>query len=56
MSILNDKRDLSTEQISEMIKNAKILNNRELMLKNFKSIIDNLEQCEKYIQDIVDGK
>ena len=56
MSILNDKRDLSTDDISEMIKNAKILNNRELMLKNFQTLIDNLEQCEKYIQDVIDGK
>lgn len=56
MSILNDKRDLTTDDIKEMSGSAKILENRELMLNNFRQLIDNLDECEKYIQDVVDGK
>jgi len=56
MSILNDKRDLTTDDIKEMSGSAKILENRELMLNNFRQLIDNLDECEKYIKDVVDGK
>ena len=56
MSILNDKRDLTTEDIKEMSSTAKILENRELMLNNFRQLIGNLDECEKYVQDVVDGK
>jgi|688.fasta_scaffold1509466_2 hypothetical protein len=34
----------------------KILSNRELMLKNFKKLIENLEDCEDYIKKVIDGK
>jgi len=56
MSILNDRRDLTTDDIKEMSGSAKILENRELMLNNFRQLIDNLDECEKYIKDVVDGK
>lgn len=57
MSILSDKRDtLSPENLKEMEKNQKLLKNRELMLRNFHILIENLEECENYIQDIVNGK
>ena len=49
MSILNDKRDLTTEDIKEMSSTAKILENRELMLNNFRQLIGNLDECEKYV-------
>ena len=26
------------------------------MLRNFKTLIENLDQCDKYISDIIDGK
>jgi hypothetical protein len=34
----------------------KILSNRELMLKNFRKLIENLEDCEDYIKKVIDGK
>lgn len=57
MSILSDKREhLSTDNLKEMEKNQKLLKNRELMLRNFRMLIENLDECDHYIQDIVDGK
>ena len=57
MSILSDKRErLSEDNLQEMEKNQKLLQNRELMLKNFHTLIENLDECDRYIQDIIDGK
>ena len=39
-----------------MSKKQQILGNRQLMLKNFKRLIENLKECENYIQDLINGK
>lgn len=57
MSILSDKRDtLSTDSLKEMEKNQKMLKNRELMKRNFRELREGLEECDDYIQQIIDGK
>lgn len=56
MSILDDKREISTETIGELKKNQKILSNRQLMLKNLQKLIESLGECEDYIQSVVDNK
>ena len=57
MSILSDKREnLSSDNLKEMEKNQKLLQNRELMLRNFRTLIENLNECEKFIDDIINGK
>lgn len=38
-----------------MEKNQKLLQNRELMLRNFGTLIENLDECEKYIDEIIKG-
>jgi hypothetical protein len=35
------------------MKNQKILSNRQLMLKNFRKLIENLEDCESYVKDVM---
>lgn len=57
MSILSDKREhLSTDSLKEMEKNQKMLKNRELMKRNFRELREGLDECDNYIQDIIDGK
>lgn len=56
MAILDDKREISQATIGDLMKNQRILSNRQLMLKNFRKLIENLDDCEKYIQDVIDGK
>lgn len=56
MSILDDKRDISQETIGDLVKGQKILSNRQVMLKNMQKLIDNLGECEEYIQSVVDNK
>lgn len=55
MAILDDKKDISQETIGDLLKKQKILSNRQLMLKNFGKLIENLSDCETYIQSIIDG-
>ena len=56
MSILDDRREISTETIGQMKKDQKILANRQLMIKNLHKLIDSLEECEEYIQAVIEEK
>lgn len=56
MSILDDKRDISQDTIGDLVKNQKILSNREVLLKNLQQLISNLTDCEDYIQKVIDSK
>lgn len=56
MAILQEKRDIDMEKLSEIIKNQKIMSNREVMLQNFSRLIDNLTECEEYIDNVLTGK
>lgn len=38
------------------MENQKLLSNKDLLLKNFKEVIDNLKDCEFYIQNVINGK
>lgn len=55
MAILDDKREISQATIGDLMKNQKILSNRQLMLKNFRKLIENLDDCENYVQGVIDG-
>jgi len=55
ISILDDKRDISKDNIGQFMKQQRILSNRELMLKNFNKLIESLTECELYIQKVIDG-
>jgi hypothetical protein len=56
MAILDDKREISQATIGDLMKNQKILSNRQLMLKNFRKLIENLDDCELYVKSVIDGK
>jgi hypothetical protein len=56
MSILDDKRNISQEQIVDLMNNQKILSNKDLLLKNMQELINNLDDCEKFIEDVQNKK
>jgi hypothetical protein len=56
MSILDDKRNISQEQIVDLMNNQKILSNKDLLLKNMQELINNLDDCEKFIDDVQNKK
>lgn len=35
------------------MENQKLLTNKGLLLKNFKEVVENLEDCESYIVDVL---
>lgn len=34
----------------------KLLSNKALMIKNFEEVVENLKECDDYIQEVLDGK
>lgn len=55
MAIMQSRENYSQDKFKELTETQKLLNNKDLMLKNFKEVIDNLQDCEQYIQDVLDG-
>lgn len=49
MAILQQREEIAQDKYQELAKNQKLLNNKDLMLKNFKEVIANLRDCEDYI-------
>ena len=53
MAILQQREDVAWSQIGKLMENQKLLSNKDLLLKNFKEVIDNLKDCEFYIQNVI---
>lgn len=58
MAILQQRKgkEIAQDQIGTLMDEQKLLTNKSLMLKNFEEVIDNLKECEEYIQEVIDGK
>ena len=48
--------DVKEDDIPRMKETQKLISNKELMSKNFQEVIENLTQCESYINDVIEGK
>ena len=46
LAILSKKDDVTHEQVSELMTNQKLLSNKDLMIRNFGELIENLKECE----------
>ena len=53
MAILQQRRDIAQEDIGKLNEDQKLLSNKDLLLKNFQEVIDNLEDCDEYIQQVI---
>lgn len=58
MAILQQRegREIKQDQIGALIEGQKLLSNKSLMVKNFEEVVDNLKQCEDYINEVLEGK
>ena len=56
MSILDDRRDISQDTIGQLVKNQRVLSNKNVMMKNLQKLIQNLEDCEVDIDDVIAKK
>jgi len=39
--------------VSELMKNQKLLSNKDLMVRNFGELIHNLKECEEYVDRVI---
>ena len=53
LAILSMKDDMSQTKISDLMTNQKLLNNKDLMIKNLDNLTQSLLECEDYIQQVI---
>ena len=53
MAIMQDKSQPTESKIRELMTEQRLYSNKELLDKNFTDVISNLEECEKYVQDVL---
>lgn len=56
MTIVDERMKINQETIHEMMENQQILSNRDVMLKNLQNLITGLNECEAYIEKVVEGE
>lgn len=44
---------MSSKKVSDLMTNQKLLSNKDLMIKNLDNLVDNLSECEDYIQLVI---
>jgi hypothetical protein len=50
------EHNIKQEELGPLIKEQKLFTNKNMMLRNFKEVVDNLSDCENHIEDILAGK
>lgn len=56
MAIMQNEKEIDYNSIPELKEKQKLYSNKDLMSKNFDEVIENLNECESYIQEVLDGK
>ena len=55
MTIVDERMKINQDTIHELMENQQILSNRDVMLKNLQNLITGLNECESYIEQVVEG-
>ena len=50
------QKEIDKEEIPRLKETQKLISNKDLMSKNFQEVVENLNECENYIQEVLDGK
>jgi hypothetical protein len=53
LAILSMKDDMKETKVADLMNNQKLLSNKDLLIRNFGQLIENLKECEDYIQDVM---
>ena len=53
LAILSKKENISYENVSHLMEYQKLLSNKDLMLRNFGELIENLRACESYADNVI---
>ena len=54
MTIVDERVKINQDTVKEMMENQQILSNRDVMLKNLQNLITGLNECESYIEQVID--
>ena len=52
LAILSDKKDMSHENVKDLMQNQRLFSNKDLIQRNFGELIENLRECELYIDRV----
>lgn len=55
MAIVSERQQPKQSEIGQLLTEQKLLSNKDLLSRNFDEVISNLEDCDKFIQTIIDN-
>jgi hypothetical protein len=47
------KQEITNEKVADLMTNQKLLSNKDLMIRNLDQLIQNLKECEDFIQAVI---
>lgn len=47
------KEDMKEDKVGDLMQNQKLFSNKDLMIRNLAQLIENLKECENYIQLVI---
>ena len=53
MAIVSERHQPRQEDIGRLLQEQKLLSNRDLLSRNFDEVIQNLNDCDEYIEGII---
>ena len=53
MAIVSERHQPRQDEIGQLLTDQKLLSNKDLLSRNFSEVIQNLDDCDQYIQTII---
>lgn len=55
MAIVSERQQPKQSEIGQLLTEQKLLSNKDLLSRNFDEVISNLDDCDKFIQTIIEN-
>lgn len=55
MAIVSERHQPKQDEIGQLLTDQKLLSNKDLLARNFDEVIQNLDDCDAFIQTIIDN-
>lgn len=55
MAIVSERHQPKQDEIGQLLQDQKLLSNKDLLARNFDEVIQNLDECDSYIQKIIEN-
>jgi len=53
MAIVSERHSTKQEDIGQLTTEQKLLSNKDLLSRNFQEVIQNLDECDQYIDSVI---